>query len=117
SPSRQSLMLTTGAASRRCWLLYACAPAVEALELQNAPAESGYVTPFEEVQPYLRPQEQLLWAGRPDPRLLFSSSDVFMVPFSLMWGGFAIFWEAGVLGSDAPLFFRLWGIPFVLIGL
>jgi hypothetical protein len=63
--------------------------------------------------------EHLLWSGRPPRGILFRSDDFLAVPFSLLWGGFAIFWEYSVVFSEkgAPLFFKIWGIPFVLVGL
>lgn len=72
-------------------------------------------------QPDLFRDEKVAWAGQPDPRFRFTRGDVFLVPFSLLWGGFAIVWEAGVLGllgggHPAPVFFLIWGIPFVLVG-
>ncbi len=65
--------------------------------------------------PSLRPGERLLWQGRPIPRrFILTPADVFLVPFSLLWGGFAIFWEAGVILSGAPFFFLIWGIHFAV---
>ena len=66
--------------------------------------------------PYLEDTEDILWMGQPIPYLLFSWRDLYLIPFSLMWGGFAIFWELMAISGDAPLLFKLWGIPFVVVG-
>jgi len=80
-----------------------------------------------QTEPLLRGEldsnERLLWSGRPIQGIVFRGSDAFMIPFSLLWGGFAIFWEfmalsipskeAGLVGLIFPIF----GIPFVLAGL
>ena len=60
--------------------------------------------------------ESVLWRGRPMQGKIFCKHDIFMIPFSIMWGGFAIFWELMVL-LTGNLFFALWGIPFVAVGL
>ena len=80
------------------------------------------------IESYLDAGERLLWSGQPKQGVRLQASDVFLIPFSLMWGGFALFWEAGVLGlfplnqgrgpaSQPPVFMALWGIPFVCVGL
>jgi hypothetical protein len=70
-----------------------------------------------EIRDELSKDEKILWSGQPKQGMMLQPSDAFLIPFSLMWGGFAIFWESMVIISDAPCFFTLWGIPFVLVGL
>lgn len=74
------------------------------------------------VQPELTSGESVLWASRPDSHVIFHKEDLFLIPFSFLWGGFAIFWELGVMGywgtgsRSGWIFGMIWGIPFVLVG-
>jgi hypothetical protein len=81
--------------------------------LQQRATVPVHIDPFDE---HLVSGEKVLWIGRPDPAKHFSKSDRVAIPFSLLWGGFAIFWEAAVIAGGGG-FFVLWGIPFVAIGL
>jgi hypothetical protein len=53
----------------------------------------------ERFRPYLLDGERIRWSGQPDPSRLFGLADRVLIPFSVMWGGFALFWEAMVLLS------------------
>ena len=73
-------------------------------------------------RPYLFSGERLLWSGQPKQGLVLLGRDALLIPFSLMWGGFAIFWNASVwalpiAGGPTSLLFRLWGLPFLVVGL
>lgn len=80
---------------------------------------------YQQFQPFLLSGERILWSGRPKQGLTLSGRDTFLIPFSLMWGGFAIFWNAMVWlapfdsndKGSPDWFFKLWGLPFLVIGL
>ena len=73
--------------------------------------------PEEVIGRELGASERLLWCGRPSQGLILRAADAFLIPLSLLWGGFAIFWEASVITKGAPLDFGIFRILFVLIGL
>jgi hypothetical protein len=79
-----------------------------------------------QLESALESSEHLLWSGAPVTGIRFTIFDWFMIPFSLVWGGFAIVWEflaitafIDSLEESLDLFvliFPLFGIPFVIIG-
>ncbi|MCF3138772.1 hypothetical protein LRQ04_05830 [Paenarthrobacter sp. AR 02] len=73
--------------------------------------------PRNRILPKLGTGEQLLWVGEPDPKVHFTAADAFFVPFSILWGGFAIVWEVAAITVVRQPLFIIWGIPFVLVGL
>lgn len=80
---------------------------------------------FQSSQPlhsYLFPGERMQWSGQPKRGLAFSRSDLLGIPFGIMWCGFVIFWNYSVwtfpsTGTADDWFFKLWGVPFLAIGL
>jgi hypothetical protein len=68
-------------------------------------------------RPHLINGEFIRWKGKPAEGNLFTSHDVYMIPLSIFWCGFAIFWETSVVVNGAPFFFWLFGAVFVCVGL
>jgi Domain of unknown function (DUF1707) len=75
------------------------------------------------IRDHLLDGERLLWVGQPDPRKHFTRADRFLIPFSVLWGGFALSWESVALfatsdkGSHAPISFPVIGFLFTVLGI
>lgn len=79
--------------------------------------QTEYQDEYSFARPYMTAGETVLWKGKPGTGHLLTGQDVFMIPFSLVWCGGVFFWEYGVISNGAPLFFCLFGVPFVCVGL
>lgn len=63
----------------------------------------------------LIPGEKLIWSGRPQQGLVLRSSDILMIPYSLLMGGFMFLWVFSSVFYGGPFHIMLWDIPFILI--
>jgi len=59
--------------------------------------------PFDILSSELLPGETVQWTGRPNSAVIFHREDWALIPFSLLWGGFAIFWLLGASGKVARI--------------
>lgn len=76
----------------------------------------------QKFQNELLQDEQIEWCGQSNPNILFTKSDMYLIPFSLLWGGFVILWNYMVNFVAGPsghldLVARLFGLPFLVVGL
>jgi hypothetical protein len=69
-----------------------------------------------QIDRLIRPGERVLWSGAPDPAVRFTPADAWLLPFTIAWAGFAVFWEVEAGASGAPVFFLLWGTMFFAMG-
>jgi hypothetical protein len=82
--------------------------------------------PFDTFSAELSRDESIQWTGQPNRSVVFHPDDWFMIPFSLMWGVFMIFWLLAASGTwdvfsskpkgDFGWFGIIWGTPFVIVG-
>ena len=68
-----------------------------------------------ELRAELAPGESLRWSGRPRQGIWVRASDAALIPFSILWCGFAIFWCVGATRAAGA--FGLFGVPIVAVGL
>jgi hypothetical protein len=63
------------------------------------------------------PGERVVWSGRPATGIMLSPRDIFLIPVSVLWCGFAVFWTGAVAVTHAGIGMILYGLMFVTIGL
>jgi len=71
----------------------------------------------QKIKSELLKDESILWSGRPRQGIIFRGPDAFMIPFSLIWCGFAVSFLFYAYEDGAPFIFLLVGSIFSLIGI
>jgi len=61
------------------------------------------------------PDETIVWEGRPVRHRLFRASDALLVPFSVTWFAFGVFWASSAFVDATAT--HLWVAIFALVGL
>lgn len=67
--------------------------------------------------PLLGPDEHLIWSGKPRGGIRFDLSDIFVIPFSLVWAGLAFTGFFSTWRTEAPLLSRLVSLLFAAVGI
>jgi hypothetical protein len=76
----------------------------------------------QKIQPELLPNEKIYWAAMPSRSIIFHSDDWTIIPFTLVWSGFFVFWEREAVDAwrkfpnSSDAFMVVWGIPFLCVG-
>ncbi len=71
----------------------------------------------DDIRSYLLAGEKVLWSGKPQQGLRFAPIDAFLVPFSLFWGGMALFGVGPMIFTWPPTVFSLFPLLFITVGL
>lgn len=74
----------------------------------------------EEIKDKYLKNETILWQGAPSKPRLFNKSDIFMIPFTIVFGGMFIiyaFISALLMITGESIMFSFVGITFVILGL
>lgn len=71
---------------------------------------------MQEYSQILNADEKILWEGAPQ-LAPFVVKTFAVIPFGLLFLSFSVFWMFSAASGGAPIFFTLFGLPFVLTGL
>lgn len=75
-----------------------------------------HIDAYQFCNAYILPGESILWRGKPEKGNVISGEQLIMIPFSLIFLAFSLFWEYNAFLSGIPIM-MIWGIPFVAVGL